>query len=314
MKFTMNELKYISNMYEGISSISLMANLNVKEDGSELFSLMEKDVIKEDELEKSIRPIFNILANTRQSTKIYIKDRLWTFEKYAARAQEGLVLIEGKDGVLDMTRPLSLTSTMNEIKEWTGCATIKTGTLNGVYSYGELLTLTAFIDLYRILGLKAYLGDEIEVRGLTAYEIYNIIKNDSGNQLSNLLISNYQLNTMEMDELSEQIEKLIEKGCLVKGEDENGSATYELTEDYATYASGFLVPETLVTIEQMGFNEIGELVSSSCLCIGAGHRDWLLIAFGEEDAELATLSSDQLLRLLENLLECENLYRRNVES
>lgn len=307
MIITMNELGYMSRLYEGISPISIFANMSPKEEGSELFSLMEKGIIQEDELSPESRLLMDILANTRQSTKVYIKDRFCEIEKYTCRSEQGLVMVERRDQNLEITMPLTLQSVADELKEWVGCSSLKSVQLDGVFSHGELMVLAAFIDVYRGIGLKAYLGEEIEMRGVTAYEVYNSLKKGSGNQLAGLLSSNYQLTVPEMRDLSDLIDKLIEKGCLIKGEEvieTDLSATYELTEIYALLASSFLIPETLITLEQLGYNPEGELISSSSLCIGAGHRDLLMIAFGENDGEMATLSSGELLLLIQNLLSC----------
>ncbi len=307
MLITMKELSYISKLYEGISPISILANMTIKEEGSELFSLMEKGIIQEDELGLDSRPLMDIIANTRQSTKVYIKDRFCEIEKYTCRSEGGLVMVEHRGENLDITMPRTLKSVSDELKEWVGCSSLKSVQVDGVFTHGELVVLAAFIDLYRGIGLKVYLGEDIEMRGVTAYEVYNSLKKDSDNQLAGMLITNYQLTVPEMSELSDLIEKLIEKGCLIKGKEvveTDFSVTYELTEAYALLASGFLVPETLMTLEQLGYNPEGELISSSSLCIGAGHRDLLMIAFGETDAELATLSSSELLLLIQNLLSC----------
>lgn len=310
MRITMNEMAYIAKWYEGISPISLLANMETKEEGSELFSLMEKQIVQEDELGPEYRPLFDILANARQSTKLYLKDRFTEIEKYTCRSDEGLVLVADGEGELEITLSMAFNEIADEIANLIGNSSLKSANIEGVYTHGELLVLTAFIDLYRNLGLKSYIGEELEVRGLTAYEVYNALKNESGNRLTHLLITHYNLPAPEMAELSQWIDQLILKGCLVKGTDlleSDASATYELTEGYALFASGFLVPELLITLEQMGYDKQGELTTSSSLCIGAGYRDLLFIAFGETDAEMATISSEQLLRLIQNLLSCPEL-------
>lgn len=310
MKITMNEMAYIAKWYENISPISLLANMETKEDGTELFSLMEKQIVQEDELGPEYRPLFDILANTRQSTKLYIKDRFSEIQKYTCRSEQGLVLVANWEDELEITLPMAFNEVTDEITNLIGNSSLKSANIEGVYTQGELLVLMAFIDLYRTLGLKSYIGEELEVRGLTAYEVYNALKNESGNRLTHLLITHCNLPTPEMGELSQWIDQLILKGCLVKGTDlleSDASATYELTESYALFSSGFLVPEIIITLEEMGYNRQGELTSASSLCVGAGYRDLLFITFGENDAEMATISSEQLLRLIQNLLSCPEL-------
>lgn len=310
MKVTAKELAYIGKWYEGISPISLFNSFTEKEDGSELFGLMEKGIIQEDEIGEGVRPLFDILANTRQSTKLSVKDRFGDLEVYTGRSESGLVVVNySEDGML-ITQENTFQDVIEQLREVLGASKGKSLVIDAVLTHGELLGLFAFLDLYRELGLKSYLGDEIEIRGLTAYEVFNGLKKDKGNPLAELISHHLQIPMPEMWSFSDVLENLIQKGCLIKGEDmndENQSSTYELTEGYAKLASGFLIPETLIALEQLSFDDNGQLVRAYSLCIGAGHRDLLVIALGEEDAELATVSGTELLLLIENLLSCPRL-------
>lgn len=310
MKITANELAYIGKWYEGLSPISLLNPLAGGEDGSELFSLMEKEIIQEDEISKGYRPLLDILANTRQSTKLSVKDRFKDMELYTCRSEAGLVMVSYDQDGMEVSLENTFHGVVETLKEMVGSSSAKGTVIDGVFTHGELLVLFAFLDLYRELGLKSYLGEEIEVRGLTAYEVFNGLKKDKGNPLTGLLSKHLQIPIPEMWIFSDLLEKLIEKGCLIRGEDltdENQSSTYELTEAFAKLASGFLIPEILIALEQLGYNDEGQLTRAYSLCIGAGHRDLLIVALGEEDVELATLSGAELLLLIENLLSCPSL-------
>lgn len=310
MKITAKELAYIGKWYEGLSPISLLNPLASGEDGSELFSLMEKEIIQEDEIAKIYRPLFEIMANGRQSTKLSVKDRFGDLDVYTCRSENGLVMVTYDEEGMEVSLENTFHSVIEGLKEMVGSSSSKGINIDAVFSHGELLVLFTFLDLYRELGLKSYLGDEIEIRGLTAYEAFNELKKDTGNPLTGLLSKHLQIPAPEMWTFSDLLEQLIKKGCLVQGEDladENQSSTYELTEGYAKLASGFLIPETLIAVEQLGINDSGQLTRAYSLCIGAGHRDLLIIALGEEDAELATLSGAELLLLIENLLSCPRL-------
>lgn len=310
MKVTAKELAYIGKWYEGLSPISLLNPLAVEGGESELFSLMEKEIIQEDEVGKPYRPLLDIMANAQQSTKLSVKDRFGDMEIYTCRSENGLVMVSYDQDGMEVSLENTFQGVINDLKERVGSASVKSTPIDEVFTHGELLVLFAFLDLYRELGLKSYLGEEIEVRGLNAYEVFNGLKKEKGNPLTSLLSTHLQIPVPEMWIFSDLLEQLIEKGCLVKGEDmadENLSATYELTEGYAKLASGFLIPETLIALEQLGFSDEGQLTRAYSLCIGAGHRDLLIIALGEEDAELATVSGSELLLLIENLLSCPRL-------
>lgn len=310
MNITAKELAYIGKWYEGLSPISLLNPLTVGEEGSELFSLMEKEIIQEDEIARAYRPLVDILANARQSTKLSVKDRFGEMEIYTCRSEKGLVKVSYEAQGMEVSAENTFHSVIEALKEMVGSASVKGTAIDEVFSHGELLVLFAFLDIYRELGLKSYLGDEIDVRGLTAYEVFNGLKKEAGNPLTGLLSTHLQIPVPEMWTFSDLLEKLIEKGCLTKGADvadENQSSTYELTDAYAKLASSFLIPETLIALEQLGYNDEGQLIRGYSLCIGAGHRDLLIIALGEEDAELATISGAELLLLIENMLSCPSL-------
>ena len=303
MKLSMKEVAYIGRMYENLSEISLLSTLQELEDGSELFSLMEKEIIVEDELAPSVRAIMDVVANAQRSTRLFVKDRLCMIEKYTYRYNDHLVLIENDEGQMLFSRISDLDGVAEEIAELIGSSNMKTAAFEKIMSHNELLVFLSIVDLYRTKGLKAYIGELVPLALISEEEIVTQMETGTGNSLAQMLIQNYEMKIPMGENLKLALEGLVEKGCLERSKE----VLYCLTEEYELFAKGFLIPETLLTLESLGYGPTGELVSASSLCIGAGQRDFLFITFGNEDVEIATLTGNEMLHLMENYMLCPSL-------
>lgn len=301
MKLTMKEVAYIGRMYEGLSEISLLANLQEIEDGSELFGLMEKEVIVEDELSPKAREIMDVVASARACTRLFIKDRFCLVEKYVYRFNDQLVLVENDEGDMVFSRISDLGDVSLEVAELIGSSHMKSAELEMVLSHEELLVLLSVVDLYRHMGLKAYLGEETESQPIDEETVVTQLNNARGNSLAQLMLTNYDFKLPSQEQVKAILKSLLAKGCVANGQG------YELSERFAHFAKGFLIPETLLTLESLNYDSRGELMTASSLCIGAGLRDLVFLAFGSEDVEIATVTGAEMLRLLENYLQCPSL-------
>lgn len=306
MKLNMKEVAYIGRMYENLSEISLLSTLQEMEDGSELFSLMEKEIIVEGELAPSAKAIMDVVANAQRCTRLFIKDRFCLIEKYTYRYNDQLVLVENDEGQMLFSRISDLDAVAEEIAELIGSSHMKTATLEKIMNHDELLVFLSLVDLYRTMGLKAYIGEMVPLALLSEQDVSVQLETGTGNSLAQMLIQNYEMKIPKGEALSQALAGLLEKGCVNKSNDK----LYSLSEDYELFAKGFLIPETLLTLESLGYNPTGELVTASSLCIGAGQRDFLFIAFGNDDVELATLTGNEMLRLMENYMLCPS-YKMN---
>jgi hypothetical protein len=299
MKLTMQEVAYIGKMYQGLSEISLLANLNEIEDGSELFSLMEKEVIVEDELSSKARDIMDIVANADRCARLFVKDRFCVVEKYTYRFKDALVLVENVDGEMLFSHVTDLTTATADVAELIGASHMKSANISEIFSHGELLALLGVVDYHRMSSLGAYIGCETGRKmAVSETELEELFENGQDHYLSKLMIQNYEFGIPKGSALTEALQKLVQRGCL-KVQD-----GYTLTTDYDLFAKGFLMPETLMTLEGLGYDQSGELLTAISLCVGAGLRDLVFIALGRTDAEMATVSGAEMLQLIDNYMKC----------
>lgn len=305
MKLTMKELAYISRMYEGISEISLLANLDKIEDGSTLFSLMEKEILVEDELSEEAKAIMDVVANARSCSRMFIQDRFCIVEKYVYRFNDQLILVENDDGEMVFTGIQNLSGYLEELTALMGASQLKSSTIEGVFSYDELVILLGVIDYARVYYHKAYLGEVASLLHFSEKDVLDRLKLCRETDLSQLLTRNYGIAVPKDLAWTQAWTSLSKKGCLIAAPEALELTT--LTEDYRLFAKGFLIPETLMTLERLGYNPDGELITATSICVSAGLKDLLFLSLGSDDGELASVSGADMQRFVENFMSCHDV-------
>ena len=300
MKLDMKELAYISRMYEGVTPISLLSNLDKIEDGSTLFSLMEKEIIVEDELSAAAQAIMDVVANARACARLFIQDRFCLVEKYVYRFNDQLILVENDEGDLCFSKLETLDGAMEEVAAILGNSPLKSAAVEGLFSYDELVVLLGVIDYTRFFYHKAYLGEAESLLHFDEKAIRHRIQLCRDTDLSQLLTKNYGLQVPDESRWQSAWQALTDKGCLMLAPEAPGKMT--LSAAYKTFAEGFLIPETLMTLERMAYDQAGELTTAASICVSAGLKDMLFLSIGSEDGELVSVSGAELLRFTENFM------------
>jgi len=60
-------------------------------------------------------------------------------------------------------------------------------------------------------------------------------------------------------------------------------------------------------VETFSLGEHNEIMVSGVLCVCAGIRDIICFIFDKEEIEITSLSSSQMLQLIENFLKCPDI-------
>lgn len=298
MKLSTQEIAFLSRYYTEKTQLSLFANLNTSLDGTEEKSLAEKGVLKDGILSPKAKEILDILAVARRSSRIVLKDSSCVVEKYAYRIDDEIVLVENDSGDLLFSIPQDLSKTISEISEFTGMSRIKTANAEALLPSEELVVLLSMVDLFRKNALNSYLDNSKIKPDVQFLDIVKQLDQPMPNSIVQMLKKNYNYSVPNAERTKDILEKLIERNYVIN------KKGYELNDEYAVFASNFLIPETIVMMEMFNLNMKDEVVGASALCVCAGIKDIVAFIFSSDEIELSSISGMQLLQMTENFLSC----------
>jgi len=301
MKLTTSEVAFLAKYFDKISTISLFANIGETLNGTEEKSLTEKGILKDGKLVSEANEILGIIAHAKNCTRLILRDSFFVVEKYTYKVEDKIVLTENEDGNFLFSLPDNLDSTISELSEFVGKSKIRSSNIETLFTSEEMLTLLAIVDIYRKNALLNYVGQGDTKEEIPFIEIAKHLLSPSKNSLLQMISNNYKYSIPLAEKILDILENLIKKGCVVY---RNG---YTLTREYAIFAKGFLIPETVVMIETFSLSENDEVMVSGALCVCAGIRDIISFIFDEDEIEIASISGSQLLQLIENFLKCPDI-------
>ncbi|KJS21670.1 MAG: hypothetical protein VR72_09235 [Clostridiaceae bacterium BRH_c20a] len=307
MKLTTREIAFLAKDFPKKTDISLFANINEPLDGSEERNLTDKGIYKDGKLTGEAKKILEIVANAKRCTRLILRDGLIYVEKYTYKVDDKIVMAENDAGEMVFSIPDNFNKTIYEVSEFIGMSKIKTADIEILLSADEMLVILAMVDIYRKKVLLTYQGQGISGETITLADISKQLEKPAPNSLVQMLKKNYKYTEPEEGKVKEIMESLIAKECAIS---EDG---YVLTSEYAIFAKNFLIPETIIMIENFNLNKNNEMVVAGGLGVCAGIKDNLTFIFGINEIELTSASGFQMLQMIENFLKCPEIIEEETD-
>lgn len=296
MRLTVNELAYLKKQYPQSNQLSLFSNIQASAENVDPEQLEKKMILHGGKVsqiwDKTLKP----LALPDECTRLLLRDGQFLVEKYAYRNKEGYTLVENNGKELELTLSDSIEAQMLNLSRWIGMTNLTSLEIDLELDVSETLVLLAIVDLGRQAVFGGYLAKPVEVK--TDFNSLRIqLQKPAANSLVSLLLTNYELSVPEGDALQAVLKSLAEKNIIsIEGE------TFGLKENIALLAIQFLVPQTVILLENISLLADGSLGGGSYLAVTAGLKEILLFVMEGEKIKLVSMTGMQLLKLIENLL------------
>jgi hypothetical protein len=297
MKLSLNEISYISSKLEKVSDISLFANVSAVENGTEEISLLEKGVMDEGILMPQSKDMIDLVATAKSCARVILRDPLFVIEKYSYRRGDEYALVENDGGDMVFSAVSGFSGVKDSLRSFIGESEFRTADVDMKLRSSHFITYMALIDHHRFSSMKEYMGDG-PLYGATDKSLLDEMNKPRPNSLAHMMVKQYGFKLPTIDEIKASIGVLEEMGCVVT---KDGVL---LSGDHALMAGGVLIPEWLLMMESVRVDEKDELSAASGLCISAGVRDSILLTFTGEEVEVSTVSTAELLDLVEAYMMC----------
>lgn len=295
MILTINECVFLNNYMDKSSEISLFTNLSSELLGTEMTTLTDKNIMKNEKLTSEAISILEIVSKAEKSSKLILNDQNIVVEKYTYKYNNEIVIVENVDGELCFNKLYSFTDINDELAEFLGISVLKNNAVDILLNSDELLVLLALIDIYRQNELLNYAKFDSDDLNLQKEFLISQIKKPNGSSISKIISSQYELKLSDIDKIDLVIESLIEKKYINKD--------LTLNNELEAFSRSFLIPNLTVLLEQYHINDKGELVILSGFILSAGLRNKLCFIFTSDGIELNSLSSLESLSVIENFLK-----------
>jgi hypothetical protein len=301
MILSTNEIAFLSGYYTDKTQLSLFANIDATLDGTEEKSLIEKDVCLDGFLSPTARSVLDIVAGARKYSRISLNNRFCELEKCTFKKDDSIVLVEVNEDEMTFSSSENLTGTISEFSEFIGSSRIKSADLEVFMTVAETMVFFAIMDLHRKAALYSYLGYTKSNPGLQFSDIVNQVNNPMKNSLVQIIRTNYNYAMPQKELIGDILGKFVKEKYIVfnKG--------YELVDQFAVFANGFLIPETIITMELCNMDMNDQFIGFTALCIYAGIKDIVSLIFSKDGVEISSISTQQLLKMIENFLNCPDI-------
>ncbi|MFA9424643.1 MAG: hypothetical protein ACERLG_13770 [Sedimentibacter sp.] len=300
MKLTKNEISFLSNQILENNKIGFFSNVNYNSDGTEESTLKQKGIYKDGKISAKDYEILKIVAKPERCTRFILKDKEFLVEKYAYKSANTLILAENDNGDMIFDIPDNFNTTIIELSEFTGMSNIKTSDIDVLLLDDEMLVLLAIVDIYRKKTMYSYWGQEIEYI-ISLAEIREMIDNPIQNGLLKMIINNYNYAVPKAEIIENILERLVDKKII---ESKNG---YALSKGYEAFATGFLIPQTVVMLETFNINEKEEIAIAGMLCVSAGLHDVVSFVFMDGEIQITSMTGSYMLEIVESFLKCPDI-------
>jgi hypothetical protein len=297
MKLTLNELSFLKSIYKDANQLSLFTNIESELIGGEKDSLEKKLVIKDGEITKVWKNILAPVANPGQCTRLILRDGDFLIEKYSYKNDELLTLVENNgDGNLEFTLPDGVKPQLLQLGKWIGMSNLTSMEVDLELTIKEIMVLLALVDLARQSVFGGYLREK-SIININRQNLENQLNEPTENSLLSILKINYDLEVPGVEDIDEIIGSLKIKKVLEVSGDE-----YSLAQDLVVLAIQMLIPQSILLLENLELGAGDELMVSSYMALSAGVKDILLFAFEGGKVRLMSMTSMQLMKLIEDLL------------
>jgi hypothetical protein len=301
MKLTKQEITFLAREFKNKSELSLFANINEALSGTEEAQLTAKGILSDGRMTKKAEEFFSPFAYAESCTKIMIKDSYFVVEKYSYKYKDQLVLVENKNGELDLSNLQNFEDLEQEFTEFFGHSLIKSSDISITLSPKELVILLGMIDIVRRSTIVDYIGEGAVNNLISIDTINDQLILERKNSLAKMIIANYSFPIPDKKDIQEIMTSLEKKGIIVMTD------KAKLSEDYFLLAGNLLIPETIIMVETFKLLENNEMLVGSALILSAGVRDILSMVIALDEVQLSSLSGAQLNEMLKNFMSCPEI-------
>jgi hypothetical protein len=301
MKLTKQEISFLAREFKNKSELSLFANINEALSGTEEAQLTAKGILSDGRMTKKAEEFFSPFAYAESCTKIMIKDSYFVVEKYSYKYKDQLVLVENKNGELDLSNLQNFEDLEQEFTEFFGHSLIKSSDISITLSPKELVILLGMIDIVRRSTIVDYIGEGAVNNLISIDTINDQLILERKNSLAKMIIANYSFPIPDKKDIQEIMTSLEKKGIIVMTD------KAKLSEDYFLLAGNLLIPETIIMVETFKLLENNEMLVGSALILSAGVRDILSMVIALDEVQLSSLSGAQLNEMLKNFMSCPEI-------
>lgn len=305
MRLTKSELSFLSKVYKNSNPLSLFSGEGAVLQGNEEKLLEEKDILKGGRPVAEAHKLLSTAADPQRCTRLVLKDGEYFVEKYAYKTNEDYVLVENDGGELVFSSGEQLEEVLFQLSQWVGISDFKTLDINTALSNDELIVFLSMADIRREKELMSYLGQNVESR-IPFSRIREQLEKPRPGSLTSILTGHYKYSIPDIENTKKILDRLIIAEIIgfQAGEDQVG---YFLVGAYEEFAEKFLIPQALVMLETFNHIEDKELAGAGVLCVWAGMREIISLAFREGATEIASISGRQLLKMMEEFLGCPDV-------
>lgn len=302
MELTREEISFLAgNFYKNTNPLSLFSSINgIPVRGDEQKSLENSKVLTGGKPTSEADRLLSVVANPEKCTRIVLKDGDYVVEKYTYKSDKGFTIAENNRGQVIFSSHDKLNETLFQLSQWVGMSDLKTFDIKTTLSNDEVVVFFAIADIARADALLNYLGQETKGQ-ISFTQIREQIDNPKSGSLVKILTRNYKYNIPKTEDTKVILEKLISKKIITLKEG------YLLLDEYENFAKKFLIPQNVVILETFNLGEKNKIAGAGVLCISAGMRENLAIIFREGATEIASISGRQLLKMIEDFMDCPDV-------
>ncbi|MGE4272783.1 MAG: hypothetical protein ACRKFN_13660 [Desulfitobacterium sp.] len=300
MRLNKKEMSFLAKTFSDSNPLGLFSGIDIQLKGDEQNTLEKKGVLAGEKPTPEAAKLLSAAGNPQRCTRLVLKDGAYFIEKYAYKSGDAYALAENDGGEVLLSPQEKLDESLFQLSQWIGMSDLRTFDLNTVLSGDELVVLLAMVDIRRTNVLLTYLGRETK-KEISFAQIRQQLDQPERGSLTRILTGNYNYSVPKTEDTKAILDQLTTKKIVDFNEG------YSLLGPYEELAEKFLVPQTVVMLETFNQTEKKEIVGAGVLCVCAGMREMISLVFREGAVELASISGRQLLRMMEDFLNCPDV-------
>lgn len=301
MKLNKRELTFLEKTFSKSNPLSLFSGAGEPLQGDEQKTLESKGVLVGGKPTLEVVKLLGAAADPKRCTRLVLKDGAYFIEKYAYKNGDAYTLTENDGGEVRLSPLEKLDEALFQLSQWVGVSDLKSFDLRTGLPPGELLVLLAIVDIRRDSLLLTYLEKAAE-NDIPLSRIHRQLENSRPGSLTRILTGNYNFAVPKIEDTKEILNQLAAKKIIAGSE-----AGYRLLGVYEEFARNFLIPQTVVMLETFNLTGKKEIAGAGVLCICAGIKEILSLVFREGAVEIASISGRQLMKMMEDFLNCPDV-------
>lgn len=305
MRLTKNELSFLSKMYENANPLNLFSSAGASLQGDEEKLLEQKGILKGGKPTPEAENMFRLAADPQRCTRLVLKDGAYLVEKYAYRTEKDYVLVENDGGEVLFSSMAKMDEVLFQLSQWVGVSDFKTFDLNETLSNDELILFLAMVDIRREKELMSYLGQETEP-DIPFTRIREQLESPRPGSMTRILTGNYNYSAPSTGDTKAVLDRLIAAN-IAEFHAGKPQAGYSFVGPFEEFAGKFLIPQVVIMLETFNHTEGPELAGAGVLCLWAGMREIVSLVFREGATEITSISGRQLLKMMEDFLNCPDV-------